>query len=160
MACTRILVVTRAEGPALVPALPAALADQGYEVETLPHGEEALIRLALDPPDLVVAEVSDLERDGAAFARILRERPSFEELPIIAVAEELTLREHAALLVAGFDRVSTAHTAAHAVPKAAADLFGAPYRVPSLLEAYARAAAIAFRHAPPSQPRLVAFYPN
>ena len=160
MTRARILVVARADGPSLVPALPALLAEQGYAVDVVPHGDEAVLRLALDPPELVVAEVADLARDGAAFARIVRERPSFEELPLIAVVGEVTLRDHAALLVAGFDRVATALTADHVVPKAAADLFGAPYRVPSLLEAYARAAAIAFRHAPPSQPRLVAFYPN
>lgn len=160
MACAQILVITRADGPALVPELSARLAEQGHEVETMPHGPEALVRLATRPPDLIVAEVEDLARDGAAFARIVRERPSFEELPMIAVVGEVTLREQAALLVAGFDRVATALSADQAVPKAAADLFGAPYRVPSLLEAYARAAAIAFQSAPPRQPRLVAFYPN
>lgn len=158
MACARILVITRADGPALVPDLPAVLADQGHEVEAIPHGLEALVRLAMTPPDLVVTEVADLARDGAAFAAIVRERPSFQDLPLIAVVDEVTLREHAALLVAGFDRVATAFTADHVVPRAAADLFGSPYRVPSLLEAYARAAAIAFQHAAPERPRSVAFY--
>lgn len=160
MASARILVVTRADGDALVPDLPCVLEGQGHRVEVLPHGVEALLRLAVAPPDLVVSEVEDLARGGAAFARIVRERPSFAELPLIAIVDELTLREHAALLVAGYDRVATALTAEHVVPKAAADLFGAPYRVPSLLEAYAKAAAIAFQHAAPVQPRVVAFYPN
>ncbi len=160
MACARILVITRADGSALVPELPGVLADQGHVVETIPHGVEALMRLAITPPDLVVTEVMDLARDGAAFARIVRERPSFQDLPLIAVVDEVTLRDHAALLVAGFDRVATARTADHVVPKAAADLFGSPFRVPSLLEAYARAAAIAFQHSAPSRPRVVAFYQN
>lgn len=160
MTCARILVITCADGPAFVPALPSVLAALGHDVQVLPHGPEALIRLATAPPDLVVAEVNDLARNGAALARIIRERPSFEELPLIAVVGDVTLREQAGLLVAGFDRVATAHTADQVVPRAAADLFGAPYRVPSLLEAYARATAIALRHVPITQPRLVAFYPN
>jgi hypothetical protein len=155
MTGVRILIVTAGEGGPLAPELLGALTAAGHDVTIRPHGPEALVALASAAPDLVVAEVGDVRREGHAFAAIIRERPSFEDLPLVAVADVL-LRDHAALLGAGFDRVVPVATADRAVPRACQDLVGTEARVPHVLEAVSRAAAIALREHPRLRHRTIA----
>lgn len=155
MAGVRILVVTVVEDGPLAPELAGSLTAAGHAVTIRPHGPEALMWLATEAPDLVIAEIGDVRREGQAFAAIVRERPSFENLPLIAVADVM-LRDHAALLGAGFDRVVPSAATERAMTRAIDDLFGSAGRVPSLLEAYARAAAIALRQAPRLRYRTLA----
>jgi CheY-like chemotaxis protein len=77
----------------------------GHRVIIVPHGAEALIALATRPMDLLVVEVLDVVRHGGAFARIVRERPVFQSLPMIALTQELPLADQAGLLLAGYDQV-------------------------------------------------------
>lgn len=77
----------------------------GHRLTVVPHGPEALIALATRPMDLLVVEVLDAMRHGGAFARIVRERPAFKTLPMIALTQEVPLATQAGLLLAGYDQV-------------------------------------------------------
>lgn len=140
----RILIVTPEPGVSLAPDLPDILREAGYHVEVVAHGPDALLSLATARPHLVVTEARDLRREGVAFAHIVRDRPAFAELPLLALVGDIGLRDHAALLVAGFDRVTPAATAALSVMHSAEALLCKHERVPSLREAFARMASITF----------------
>lgn len=89
----------------LAPHTAEALEMAGHHITVVAHGPEALIALATRKVEVVVVEVLDLNRHGAAFARIIRERPAFENLPMIALTQEIPLASQAGLLMAGYDQV-------------------------------------------------------
>lgn len=89
----------------LAPHAAEQLSLSGHRVVVVPHGPEALIALATRPMDLLVVEVLDAVRHGGAFARIIRERPAFKGLPMIALTQEVPLATQAGLLLAGYDQV-------------------------------------------------------
>ncbi len=91
----RLLVVD--DDPALARTLRRALGVEGYEVETAQDGVEALQRLAADPYDALVLDVSMPRLDGLALCRLLRERR--DHTPVLM----LTAREAIADRVAGLD---------------------------------------------------------
>lgn len=142
-----ILVVTLDAEWSLAPEAPTLLGALGHPVAVAPHGPSCLVTLATCSPSIVVVEVLDLDRHGTAFARIVRDRPSFERLPLIALTQDVPLRTQAALLLAGYDRVLPSPVPAGALARAVVAQLQRPERVPGLLEAYGRAAAIAVGHA-------------
>jgi two-component system, OmpR family, response regulator MprA len=91
----RLLVVD--DDPALARTLRRALGVEGYDVETAQDGVEALQRLAADPYDALVLDVSMPRLDGLALCRLLRARR--DQTPVLM----LTAREAVADRVAGLD---------------------------------------------------------
>jgi two-component system, OmpR family, response regulator MprA len=91
----RLLVVD--DDPALARTLRRALGVEGHEVETAQDGVEALQRLAADPYDALVLDVSMPRLDGLALCRLLRARR--DQTPVLM----LTAREAVADRVAGLD---------------------------------------------------------
>ena len=112
-----------------------------YNVALANHGLDALGLLAAGRFDLVVVDVRSPERDGVALANIVRERPANDELSMIALVEDVTVAEHAAMRAAGIDRVLAMPSSLTVVRRAIEDTLRVPGRVPGLLEAYAKAYA-------------------
>jgi class 3 adenylate cyclase len=79
----RILVVD--DKPENVRLLDAVLSPRGYTVDTAGSGAEALERLAVQPPDLVLLDVEMPEIDGYEVCRRIRATPSTEVLPVIMI---------------------------------------------------------------------------
>ena len=61
------------------------LQDAGYEVQTAEHGAVVLERLSSDPFDLVISDLEMPVMDGWTFATSVRQRPSAQELPLLAL---------------------------------------------------------------------------
>lgn len=95
----------------------------GYDVETVPHGADALRRVACQPrPDLIITDVEMPEMDGIAMARALRQWPeSVGRIPIIAASGSPDPALRRDILLAGADA-----------------FLAKPVQVPELLETIAR----------------------
>jgi two-component system KDP operon response regulator KdpE len=94
----RVLVVD--DEPQLLRALATTLHGAGYEVETAPTGEEALVQAAVRPPDAVVLDLVLPGKSGTDVCRELREWSDVPVLVLSAVGDE---REKVAALDAGAD---------------------------------------------------------
>ncbi len=71
---------------AIVEALAALLADEGYRVVTGMNGREGLERLAADVPDLVLLDVMMPVMDGHALLQAIREDPALAKIPVVMMS--------------------------------------------------------------------------
>jgi DNA-binding NarL/FixJ family response regulator len=73
------------------------LENRGYQVEQVSSGQEALVAVTKNPPDLIVSDVMMPEMDGLEFCRRLRTTPSGQLMPFIFLSGkgELEDRIHA-----------------------------------------------------------------
>src|SRR5690242_13837415 len=71
---------------AMVEALSALLADEGYRVVAAANGEEALARLADSSPDLVLLDVMMPRLDGREVLRTMRAEPAFARVAVIMMS--------------------------------------------------------------------------
>ena len=92
----RLLIVD--DEPNLLRAVAACLRGEGYEVDAVRSGEEALIHVAQSLPDLIVSDIRMPHMDGHVLARQLRTNPRTELIPIIF----LTAKDETADRIAGF----------------------------------------------------------
>lgn len=76
---------------------------RGYTVETATSGEEALARVAEDPPDLILLDVMMPGLDGYEVARRIRADPNLPFIPIILVTARDSTQDKVAGLDAGAD---------------------------------------------------------
>jgi len=74
------------------------LRGEGYEVDAVRSGEEALVHVAQSVPDLIVSDIRMPRMDGYALARQLRTNPRTDLVPIIF----LTAKDETSDRVAGF----------------------------------------------------------
>jgi len=74
------------------------LRGEGYEVDAVRSGEEALIHVAQSLPDLIVSDIRMPHLDRHVLARQLRTNPRTELIPIIF----LTAKDETADRIAGF----------------------------------------------------------
>ena len=77
----RLLIVD--DDPNLLRAVAACLRGEGYEVDTVRSGDEALIYIAQRVPDLIVSDIRMPRMDGYALARQLRNNPRTDLIPVI-----------------------------------------------------------------------------
>ncbi|HWK88564.1 MAG TPA: response regulator, partial [Longimicrobium sp.] len=82
-AATRILVVD--DIPDNVEILDARLSSRGYIVDTASDGEQALERIYVEPPHLVLLDVMMPKLDGFEVSRRIKSDPSLPFIPIILV---------------------------------------------------------------------------
>ena len=75
------------------------LAAEGYQVAEAGDGEEAMLLVAENPPDLVILDVMMPGMSGLDAARALRPEPSMDGLPIIM----LTARAQESDIEQGFE---------------------------------------------------------
>jgi CheY-like chemotaxis protein len=57
----------------------------GYEVIHAKNGRDALALADSQPPDLILMDIQMPEMDGYEAAQILRMKPKFEQVPLVAV---------------------------------------------------------------------------
>lgn len=77
----RILAVD--DEPSIVRLVTAALSARGYEVIAAHDGQDALDKVALEKPDLIVLDIMMPRMDGREVARRLAASPSTAKIPII-----------------------------------------------------------------------------
>ena len=92
----RLLIVD--DEPNLLRAVAACLRSEGYEVDAVRSGEEALIHVARALPDLIISDIRMPRMDGHMLARQLRANPRTDLIPIIF----LTAKDDRADRIAGF----------------------------------------------------------
>ncbi len=92
----RLLIVD--DEPNLLRAVAACLRAEGYEIDAVRSGEEALIHVAQTLPDLIVSDVRMPRMDGHALARQLRINPRTDLIPIVF----LTAKDETADRIDGF----------------------------------------------------------
>jgi DNA-binding NarL/FixJ family response regulator len=96
----RILVVD--DTPRNIKVLDAMLAPRGYAVVTASSGAEALLKVAAEPPDLVLTDVIMPNMDGYELCRRLRADSATRLLPVVMVTASGD-REKVSALEAGAD---------------------------------------------------------
>jgi CheY-like chemotaxis protein len=82
----RLLVVD--DGERLLRALSVVLDDAGYDVVTARNGDEALVRLSEQVPDLVITDIYMPGMNGFQLARSLRSAPRTAHIPIIFLSAQ------------------------------------------------------------------------
>ncbi|HSF80639.1 MAG TPA: HD domain-containing phosphohydrolase [Anaerolineales bacterium] len=71
------------DNPVLREGLQDILAHEGYQVLTASNGKEALDRLSLTSPDLILSDISMPTMDGYALFQAVRTRPEWVTIPFI-----------------------------------------------------------------------------
>ena len=69
--------------PTIVKLVSTALTGRGYEVVVAHNGQEALDKVALEHPDLVVLDIMMPKMDGREVRRRLAENPKTASIPVI-----------------------------------------------------------------------------
>lgn len=59
--------------------------DAGFQVETASDGQEALEKVAADPPDLMTLDMVMPRKSGIQVIRKLRENDAYKNLPVIVI---------------------------------------------------------------------------
>jgi CheY-like chemotaxis protein len=80
----RILVVD--DGDDIREALRVLLDLDGHEVDTASNGVEAIYKVRVQPPDVILMDLGMPVMDGFAAVRALRQLPETREIPVIAVS--------------------------------------------------------------------------
>ncbi|MBC7561008.1 MAG: response regulator [Dermatophilaceae bacterium] len=81
--------------------LEALLVPEGYDTRTAASGEDALVSIAKDPPDLILLDVMMPGPDGRQVARALKADPATANIPIIMVTAQTDREARLAGLEAG-----------------------------------------------------------
>ncbi len=77
------------------------LAHVGYAVEGAATGEEGLLRIQNDPPDLVLLDLDLPGIDGFEVVRRIKAIPAFFALPFVAISASVMKQERKLALDAG-----------------------------------------------------------
>ena len=80
-----------------------AILEDLYEVIEYETGPEALASLALEPPDLVLLDISLPDMDGPEVLRHIRLDAALCQVPIIALTAHAMAGDREAFLAMGFD---------------------------------------------------------
>ncbi len=83
----RILIVD--DDPDIGESLPGGLSATGAEIATAKDGEEALARVALEPPDIVLTDVRMPGLDGVELLRLLRERAPTVDVILMTAYDDM-----------------------------------------------------------------------
>ena len=83
--------------------LVSAILDDRYELSEYETGLEAIAGLPLNPPDLVLLDISRPEMDGTEVLAWLRKQPQFLRLPVIALTAHAMAGDREKYLTAGFN---------------------------------------------------------
>ena len=68
--------------------LEVSLKNAGFAVTTAANGQDALRKVEISPPDLVLSETSLPEMDGFAFLKALKSKPDWAAIPFLFLSEE------------------------------------------------------------------------
>ena len=81
---SRVLVVD--DSQAVRAFLVAGLIGEGFQVETAVNGEEALVKLGMFKPDLIISDLMMPEMDGAELCKAIRMSEEYSAIPIIMMS--------------------------------------------------------------------------
>lgn len=87
--------------------LVGAILDDLYEISEYETGQEAIEGLPLDPPDLVLLDISLPEMDGTEVLSWIRKQPALADLPVIALTAHAMSGDREKYLAFGFDEYVT-----------------------------------------------------
>lgn len=71
------------DSPTIQMIVKSTLEGAGFSVEAAGDGEEALEKVAENPPDLIVLDVNMPKMDGFTFCQTLKYEPDYQQIPII-----------------------------------------------------------------------------
>lgn len=83
------------------------LEDEGYSVTCCETAEDGLNTLAQHPFDAVLMDISLPGMDGKTATQHIRQNPSWENLPVIALTAHAVKGEHEAILASGVTELIT-----------------------------------------------------
>ena len=83
--------------------LVSAILDDQYELSEYETGPDAIAGLPLDPPDLVLLDISLPGMDGTEVLAWIRKHPELNELPVIALTAHAMAGDREKFLAAGFN---------------------------------------------------------
>lgn len=76
---------------------------RGYDVIEACDGQEALLKIAENQPDILLLDISMPVLDGFGTVRRIRENPSISSLPVLAVTAYAMRDDREKVLNSGFD---------------------------------------------------------
>lgn len=76
-----------------------AFEDEGYEVSTAANGLEALEKIGVYPPDVVLLDINMPLMNGATLAALLKQNIYTKNLPLVAISAAVNLKNHAQMPV-------------------------------------------------------------
>ncbi|GAI55832.1 unnamed protein product [marine sediment metagenome] len=77
----------------IVEVIQMGLEKEGYEVDTAYDGVEALEKIKLNKPDLIVLDIMLPKLDGYSVNLKLKENPKTESIPVIVITGRVHLKE-------------------------------------------------------------------
>lgn len=84
-----------------VKLLSSLLKAEGYETEAASNGREAVEKVKLSPPDLVLMDIMMPDMDGYQAIRRIRDMDAFGDLPIVALTAKAMRGDREESLAAG-----------------------------------------------------------
>jgi CheY-like chemotaxis protein len=96
------LVLVVDDDPDILEAICDILEAEGYRVSRARHGVEALERVDVERPDLILLDLMMPVMDGVAFAHALRKRPSDRDIPIVVISADGNPQRAAAVGAAAY----------------------------------------------------------
>lgn len=79
--------------PRSLRVLEVSLKKAGYSVTTAKDGEDALAKIELSPPDLVLTDTRLPNLDGYALVRMLKDRPEWSAIPIVFLTSQKSVED-------------------------------------------------------------------
>jgi two-component system, cell cycle response regulator DivK len=76
---------------------------RGHRIVEARSGPEGIAAARAAPPDLILLDIQLPQMDGYAVARVLRQIPAFDAIPIVAVTSYALSDDRAKALAAGCD---------------------------------------------------------
>ena len=80
-----------------------AILEDRYELTEFKTGMKALAALPIDPPDLILLDISLPEMDGREVLERIRRVDSLRDVPVIALTAHAMVGDRERLLAVGFD---------------------------------------------------------
>ena len=103
------------------------LEQNGFEVEEALNGVEALEKLLVDPPDMLVVDINMPQMDGLTFLAELRRRPEpYCAIPALVTSTEAGTEDFEAARAAGANYYHVKPIGPEALARLAAMLCGVP----------------------------------
>ncbi|MGE5357674.1 MAG: response regulator [Bacteroidales bacterium] len=80
-------------------------ADEDITVVAVGDGQQAIDRIAAEPPDIVLADIDMPERDGFAVAGFVKQNPELKHIPVILLTGAFDPVDEARVAAAGCDGI-------------------------------------------------------
>lgn len=116
------------DDPEILEMTELLLRGSGYQVDLCGSGEEALIRLQLERPDLILLDINMPGMDGWETLRILREDEATRDIPVMMFSVNFEVREKLHALQQGAHDYITKPFDTASLLRRVGDIVGQPAR--------------------------------